>query len=426
MNLMRSLVAKRDALREEGRSIALAAQAAGGWSDTQRQRDDEIAAELAQVEGDIARHERSRAYEAQAPAEPASGQQPSADPRPFSSFGSFLRAVVKSTQTHNVDPGLAAINAAALGAQESVGADGGYLVQKDISDRLLQMVHDTGVLSRRANRIPVGANANGVTVNVVDETSRANGSRWGGVQAYWTGEADAYTASRPKIKPMTMSLSKLTGLYYATDELLEDATAMDAVITRAFTEEFGFKVDDAMVRGTGAGMPLGILNASALITVAKETGQAADTVVADNVEKMFIRLSPRSQADGTWYINQELWPQIWQLHHVIGTAGIPLFVPPGGLVSAPNGLLLGRPIEPIEHAAAAGDVGDIIYADWSQYDLIEKGGIRSDSSIHVAFTTGEQTFRWTLRTNGSPSWPAVVTPYKGSNTVSPFVVLAAR
>ncbi len=426
MSLYRSLLAKRDALQEEGRSIALAAQAAGGWAQSQRDRDDEIAAQLNDLNGDIAREERHRSVEASAPGAPDTGVQPKPDPSPFASFGQFLQAVVKSsTPGSQIDPGLLAIQAA-TGASEAVGSDGGYLVQKDISNELLGMVHDTGVLSSRANRIPIGASSNGITINVVDESSRANGSRWGGVQAFWASEAAAYTASRPKVKPMSMTLGKLIGLYYATDELIQDASAMQSVVTRAFVEEFGFKLDDAMIRGTGAGIPLGILNAPGTVTVSKETGQTADTLVADNVEKMFIRMSPRSRANASWFINTELFPQIWQLHHVIGTSGVPLFVPPGGLVTAPNGLLLGRPIEDIEQCSAIGDLGDIVFGDFGQYDIIEKGGIRADSSIHVQFLTDEMTFRWTLRTMGQPHWPTAVTPYKGSNTVSPFVTLEAR
>jgi hypothetical protein len=113
MSLYRSLLAKRDALQEEGRSIALAAQAAGGWAQSQRDRDDEIAAQLNDLNGDIAREERHRSVEASAPGVPDSGVQPKPDPSPFASFGQFLQAVVKSsTPGAQIDPGLLAIQAA--------------------------------------------------------------------------------------------------------------------------------------------------------------------------------------------------------------------------------------------------------------------------------------------------------------------------
>ena len=56
---------------------------------------------------------------------------------------------------------------------------------------------------------------------------------------------------------------------------------------------------------------------------------------------------------------------------------------------------------------------------------IEKGGIESASSIHVQFLTDETTFRFVYRFDGGPMWSSTLTPFKGSNTQSPFVVLAA-
>jgi hypothetical protein len=47
-------------------------------------------------------------------------------------------------------------------------------------------------------------------------------------------------------------------------------------------------------------------------------------------------------------------------------------------------------------------------------------------SVHVAFLTDESIFRFIYRVDGQPIWNAALTPFKGSNTLSPFVVLAAR
>jgi HK97 family phage major capsid protein len=181
-----------------------------------------------------------------------------------------------------------------------------------------------------------------------------------------------------------------------------------------------------MIRGSGAGQPLGILNADSLVSVAKETGQAAATVVYENVLNMFARIHPKSLTNASWFINQEVYPQLWSMVQVIGVGGVPVFLPPGGVGSAPGGTLLGRPVVPIEYASALGTVGDIILADWSQYVLLRKGGIEQASSIHVYFDTDETAFRWVLRINGRPWRKSVVSPYKGSLTTSPFVVLQTR
>jgi HK97 family phage major capsid protein len=444
------LIDRKAALKAEEDSILAAAEAAGSvLTAEQRVRLKAIDTEFEALAADIGREEARRERERSAPAADASASRTVIEtiamspsdkaPTPFKSLGEQLQAVRQAAV--NKQTGLAPDNRLAIlmdyeqavqkaagpsGASESVGSDGGFLVQTDISNELLANTYDTGKLTRLARHIPIGPNSNGVTINVIDETSRATGSRWGGVQAYWVAEGASLTASRPKFKPLRMQLGKLIGLFYPTDELLSDAVALTAVADEAFTEEFGFQLDDAMVEGTGAGIPLGVLNSGGLVTVAKETGQAAGTLVAENFMKMYPRMKSSSLDRAAWYINQECWPQIFQLAQVIGTGGIPLYVPAGQFSSAPNGSILGRPIVPIEQASAIGTVGDVIFADWNEYVIIEKGGIVQASSIHVLFLTDEMTFRWTLRTNGQPRRNNVITPFKGSNSVSPFVALATR
>lgn len=312
------------------------------------------------------------------------------------------------------------------GMNESVASDGGFLVQEDYTSTLLKRAYETGMLVKECTKLPISAASNSAKIPRIDETSRVDGSRWGGVRAYWEGEGETLTASRPKFGELDLKLKKLTGLCYATDEMLQDVPLLGSYISLAFQEEFGFKFDDAIFRGTGAGQPLGIISAGCLISQAKESGQTVDTVVAENIEKMFSRMDPRSMARAKWYINQEVWPQIFQLHHAVGTGGVPMYVEPGKFADAPNGSLLGRPIEVIEQCSAIGDVGDIVFADLSRYLWADKGGIQSAASIHVRFVYDETAFRFIVRVDGQPMYKAALTPYKGTSTISPFVALAAR
>ena len=286
---------------------------------------------------------------------------------------------------------------------------------------LLKRTYETGILASRVKKIPISTNSNTLKINAVDEESRANGSRWGGVQTYWEAEADELTASKPKFRQIELSLKKLTGLCYATDELLQDAAALEAVIRQAFAEEFGFKMDDAILDGTGEGEPLGILKSESLVKVDKESGQK-DTLVVENIVKMWNRLWSRSRQNAVWYINQEIEPLLYTLK--IGDT--PVYVPAGGLSAKPYGALFGRPVIPLEQCSAPGEEGDIILADVGQYLLIDKGGVKAASSIHVRFLYDENVFRFIYRADGRPIWNKPLTPYKGTATVSPFVTLAKR
>lgn len=345
----------------------------------------------------------------------------------FTSFGEQLQVIRSAALApHNVDVRLLELNKrAATGASEAVPADGGYLVYPDFSDKILQITHDVGLVSKLADTMPI--NSNSIKLPGIDEQSRANGSRFGGIQMYWQDEAGALTGSKPKFRLIEMTLKKLTGLFYSTDELLEDAGALGAIVTKAFSEEMAFKLDDAVIRGTGAGMPLGILNCAPLITVSKETGQASQTVVYENIKKMWGRMWARSRKSAVWFINQDTEQQLYGMSQIVGTAGSPVFLPPGGASDEPYSRLYGRPVIPIEQCDTLGNAGDIILADFSQYQLVNKvGGMQSAVSMHVRFVNDEQTFRWVYRTDGQPIWHTALTPFKGSNTLSPFITLAAR
>lgn len=345
----------------------------------------------------------------------------------FTSFGQQMAAIMRAgVPGGHADPRL--LNAA-TGLNETTPSDGGFLVQQDFSTTLLEQVYETGVLASRAMRVPISGNSNGIKINGVDETSRVNGSRGGGVLGYWADEADEKTKSKPKFRKIELELKKLIGLCYATDELLEDAAALEAIISRSFVSEFGFLIDDSMVNGTGAGMPLGVLNAGSLVTQAKEVGQSATTVVAENVINMFARLFASSRSTSAWFINQNVEPQLHTMSIAVGTGGQLIYMPPGGLSQSAFGTLLGRPVIPIEQCSSIGTIGDIILGDYNNgYLLAEKGGIKADMSIHVRFIYDEQVFRFVLRVDGQPLRASAMTPFKGgaTHTQSHFVALATR
>src|SRR3990167_347498 len=339
----------------------------------------------------------------------------------FKSLGEQLKAVMAAETEHVVDPRLKA-----TGASEGVPADGGFLLQPDLATTLLEKVFTTSDIVSRVFRMPISANSNAIKIPAVADSSRADGSRSGGIQAYWAAEAGTKTPSQATFEQVSLELKKLVGLTYATDELLQDASALEAWIGRAFAAEFDFKIADEIINGDGAGKPLGILNSPCLVTVTAETGQGASTIVAENVIKMWSRRFGPNTGKYVWLINQDIEPQLYTMALAVGTGGIPVYMPAGGLSSAPYGTLFGKPVIPCEQAATLGTAGDIILADLSQYLMIDKGSIQSASSIHVKFTTDETAFRFTYRCDGQPLWKTVLTPYKGTgNTQSPFVVLSS-
>jgi HK97 family phage major capsid protein len=346
----------------------------------------------------------------------------------FSSPGEQFMAIRNAGMPGgHVDPRL--FNTAS-GLSESVPSDGGFLVQKDFSGELLQDLFATGTLwSRVGMRVPITGNANGTKINGIDETSRA-ASTWGGIIVYMVGEADQITKSKPKFRQIELNLHKIGGLCYATDENLDDSAQLESIIRRGFNSAFGFKLDDLLINGLGSGQPLGFLNAGSLVTVAKETGQKTKTIMAENVINMYSRMFASSLSSAIWLINQNTLPQLLTMSIAVGTGGVPVYLPPGNsLVNAPGGALMGRPVYPIEQAASVGTIGDIMFVDVANgYVVAEKGGLKTDMSIHLRFDYDESVFRFILRVDGQPVRATALTPYKGGAdyTQSHCIALATR
>lgn len=424
MKKVLEMKAKREDARLKAMAVLNQAEAEDRFLTEEEQKEiDKYESEIRAWDESIGRAEKLLAIEP----EDRAAETPEVKPTPnkpeekrFASFGEQLLAAYRAAMPGgHTDERLS--TRAASGLNETTPSDGGFLVQQDFVTELLKRTYETGILASRAKKIPISTNANGLKINAVDEDSRANGSRWGGVQTFWESEADEHTGSKPKFRQLELSLKKLTGLCYATDELLQDAAALEAVIRQAFAEEFGFKIDDAILSGSGEGEPLGILNGGALVKVEKEKDQTA-IVTVENLIKMWNRLWSKSRANAVWYINQEIEPYLYTLK--LGDK--PVYIPAGGISEKPYGTIFGRPVVPLEQCSAAGEVGDIILADIGQYLLIDKGGIKAASSIHVRFLYDENVFRFIYRVDGKPIWNKPLTPYKGKATVSPFVALDKR
>jgi HK97 family phage major capsid protein len=205
---------------------------------------------------------------------------------------------------------------------------------------------------------------------------------------------------------LELSLKKMMGLCYATDELLQDSTVLANVLQTGFAAEIAFMLDDMILNGTGAGMGLGILTSPCLVTVNAEGAQLAGTVVYENLVNMWSRMPARNRKNAVWVINQDIEIQLYTMGIIVGVGGSPVFMPSGGASASPYSTLFGRPIIPVEQAATLGDKGDILLCDFSEYLLIEKGsGVDFQSSVHVRFEYDEMCFRTVYRCTASPSRP---------------------
>lgn len=344
-----------------------------------------------------------------------------ADPkRGFATFGEYAQAVRSAA----INPGnpdqrlLIGAAAPTTYGNESSGVDGGFLIPPEYSTEIFNLALMDDALLPLTDNVEVTGNS---MVFPKDETTP-----WGtdGVRAYWQSEASSGTQTKPKFGTATLRLHKLMALVPLTDELIADTNALSGYLPNLLSRSIRWKTNEAILFGAGNGTPLGAFEGAAALTVAKESGQATQTVQLANITKMIAALPPGSFPRAVWLVTPDVLPSIFGL--TLGN--YPIYLPISqGAQGSPYGTLMGRPIMVSQHAAAFSSAGDINLVDLSYYRTITKaGGIQTATSMHLYFDADATAFRALFRVDGQPKLAAQITQAKGSNKLSPFVQLGAR
>jgi HK97 family phage major capsid protein len=306
---------------------------------------------------------------------------------------------------------------------EGVGADGGFAVPPDFRSTIMEKVMGEDSLIARTDQLKTSSNS--ITIPR-DETTPWQTT--GGLQAYWESEGGLKTQSKPALEQTTIKLNKLTVLVPVTDELLEDAPSLDSYLKKKAPEKIDFKVSLAIIQGNGVGQPQGILGSPSTVSVAKVSGQAADTIKFANIVAMWSRLYGPCRSRAVWLVNQDIEPQLYTMSFEGTSSSVPAYMPANGLSGSPYATLMGRPVIPSQAMETLGDKGDILVGDFSQYLTATKtGGLRQDVSIHLWFDYDITAFRFVLRVAGQPWWNSAIAPRdNANNTLGCFVTLDER
>ncbi|MAH44699.1 phage major capsid protein [Candidatus Pacearchaeota archaeon] len=307
-------------------------------------------------------------------------------------------------------------------------SQGGYLVPVEFREQLLQTALEATIVKSRATMIPMQTNR--ISIPAVVDTDHST-NYFGGIIPERTAEHGTKGVMKPAFDLVSLTLHKLTGMVYVTDELLEDSPiSIPPILNALFGAAIAFEEDDAYLQGTGVNMALGAFNAGnpCLITQAIEAAQPINTVLWQNIVNMWSRLHPASMKNAIWVANNETFPQLASMAMAVGAGGVPVWMPANGVAGTPFGSLMGRPLFLTEKMQALSTAGDIGLGDFSQYLVAQKagGGLQTATSMHYHFNYDEQTFRFVLRYDGQPWWLSDLTPKRGTNTLSPFVILAGR
>lgn len=308
-----------------------------------------------------------------------------------------------------------------------VPGDGGFLIPEELRSEILQLALETATVRPRATVIPMSSAR--VPIPTIDDPSHTS-SILGGVVGYWTEEAAGLTESQASFGRVVLDAKKLTVYAEVPNELLMDAPAFEGFFSGTFPKAITWFEDVAFLTGTGVGEPQGFINSPVAIVQAAESGQATQTIVWENIVKMYSRMLPTSLGRACWIVSPDAFPQLATMSLSVGTGGGPVWIGnmaggQGGMDSPPA-TLLGRPILISEKVGPLGTTGDINFVDLSYYLIGDRMEMQTSASEHYKFANDKTAYRVVERVDGQPWLKSALTPKNGGPTLSPVVQLASR
>lgn len=338
----------------------------------------------------------------------------SADPD-VKSFGDFLLAVRRQDSQR-----LAKVYRAIKDMAEDSGTTGGYLIPAEFQTTLLRVgAMASPILSRiQVVRVSAPAGKWPALDNYVTPTAGSgNTALAAGVVATTTPENTPITETEPGIEMIEWRVNAVKGVIPVGNELKDDSPeAIEALLTSIIGIAVAAKRERHVLRGNGAGEPLGILNAGCAIGITPATNNVFSYADALQMKSRFKNVTGR---EPVWIIHPGIWPDIGVFEVSAGSGGVFAANLSGPLPER----LLGYGVTESEHLPQDDNAGAVILADLFAYILWERGGLSIAYSEHAGFEDDQVKWRFRDRIDGQPWMRAALTlaDPQGSYTVSPFV-----
>lgn len=350
----------------------------------------------------------------------AGGKQPKAEEdtmQNWATAGEFFSAVYGASQGH-IDQRLMAGNANAMGSD---GGEVGFQLPPAMRQQIFTLFEqDEGDLMSQVTSETTNSNSVKYLKDVTTPWDAA------GIQVHWDGDSTDLVPLKFNVTTQgTAELHGVSVFVNVEEDLLEDAPRLGARLLESAPRAMRWAVNEAIRTGDGVGKPQGYLKSDALVTVAKETTQAAGSLTIDNFAQMFTRMLPSSIAFCHWEINHDLLPELIKLKDDDGNL---LFTSRDmGITKGPAGTILGRPVVFNEHPEARGEKGDVQLIDPRGYYMPKRTNAEKFAeSIHLHFDKAIKSFRWRFKIGGQTFLSKPIKSAKSTLEKSHFVALGAR
>jgi HK97 family phage major capsid protein len=320
----------------------------------------------------------------------------------FNSFNDYLTAI----SGRQMDPRLKEMRF----MNTEVPSEGGFIVPEQWAQEILDRSLEQEIVRPRARNWPMETET--LNIPVWDSFDHSGGDLYGGLSGQWLAEGGAAVNEDPLLRSLKLDAKKLAIYCQASREMVQSGISFEQQLSGVMFKAVSWHLDSAFITGVGAGRPLGILNSPGVVEVAPEGGQHADTILHENLSKMFARLHPALIQNSVWLANSSIIPQLLHLSIVVGVGGVhvPVLSDTGGQFK-----MLTRPVIFTEKVPALGNRGDLVLVDLSQYSVGMKQQIIMDKSNAPGWTNDLESYRVIVRADGQGSWPSEFTPANGDS-----------
>jgi HK97 family phage major capsid protein len=302
---------------------------------------------------------------------------------------------------------------------EDSGVAGGYLVPEEFHNQLMAAAALSTIIRPRATVINVGTDAGFIPAldqQTVPTAGVGQTAFAGGIVGGWAAEGSAGSSTDAAFKQIEYNIKKISAFTRVSNELRADsAMSIDSLLSRLFGTAVGALEEMSFLRGSGAGAPLGMLNAGCAIGVSPDTNSIFG--MADAVEMISRFKSVGGQP--IWVGHITLLPDLAKYFGgSTGVQGVNAFIQPREGIP---GSLLGYPLFWSEHMPSANSDA-IMLIDPQVYVIFDREPVRVAFSEHARFENDQGTFRVTKRLDGQP-WMSGAITLAGPTalTVSPIV-----
>lgn len=349
-------------------------------------------------------------------------------------WGTFLQHVAAAGEGRNIElvekklAGMHSRPVQKTPLAEGAGATGGYTVPVQFYADLLRLIAEDAFVRGLCTTIPMqSATLQVPALNQSATPTTGTSAFFGGIAASWQPEAATINESEPTFRQVQLTARNLVFYTIASNQLLEDnAVALDSLLTTLFKEAMAWFYDYFILRGNGAGQPLGALNGANVLTVQRS---GASTFSLANLGSMVGKLLLQSAKSACWVMHPSCLPILISLTN--GATNSPFLV---WLNPAPNAeggpaaqnlpmKLFGFPIYWSEKVPALGTDGDVNLIDFSKQLVGDRLAIQIEASNQVRFLNNQMVWRIIARWDSQPWLNAPVTMADGVYQMSNAVKL---